>query len=580
MALFRVKIVAILLLSFSTLASGLNIKKSPVDSIADNRRFDYFYMQALFLKEQGDYASAFDMFEHCLAINPQSPIVLSELSSLYQYLGRNDEAIEKMRSAISIEPGNYWYYQALAIYYHQKGAVEESAGVYKEMVERFPTHSELYIALAALYEESGDYEKSVDALNKLERREGKSEGLSLQKYSLYMTMRDMRRAIAEINALIAEHPEDMRYRLTVGDTYMRFGENDSALAMYQSVAALEPNNIMAQYSIAECYNIKGNDSLYTLGMEQLLRNEKLEGELRTRALVEFVQNRERRNNGAYIYSFFEELMQLPYGQAETADVLANYMIMKEVGEDSVAPVLKKLLHYEPDNRTALMQSLIYAINRKDYNEVIARCDTAILYYPEILSLYYYRGLAHYKMNRVADAVTSYKQGIECRSEDTDPKLLSDVYTLLGDTYHELGSMEACYAAYDSALVYDDSNISVLNNYAYFLSLERRDLDRALEMSYRTILAEPDEPTYLDTYAWILFELGRYSEAKAYIEKLLSLKDYKLSAEVCTHIGDIYAKCGETDTAVEFWKRAQSLGDESKILKRKIKKRRYISNVRK
>ena len=140
-------------------------------------------------------------------------------------------------------------------------------------------------------------------------------------------------------------------------------------------------------------------------------------------------------------------------------------------------------------------------------------------------------------------------------------------------------MEEAYVAYDSALVYEPDKIDVLNNYSYFLSIENRELQKALEMSHKTITAEPDNQTYLDTYAWILFKLKRYEEAKAYAEKIISL-DEEISPVVLHHIGDIFAKCGDIESAVIYWQRALDAGDEeTELLKKKIKKRKYYNGAK-
>jgi tetratricopeptide (TPR) repeat protein len=169
-----------------------------------------------------------------------------------------------------------------------------------------------------------------------------------------------------------------------------------------------------------------------------------------------------------------------------------------------------------------------------------------------------------------ESIDIYKEGLAKRDTDTDPGVVAAMFTVIGDTYHELGMTKECYEAYDSALMYDPYKLDVLNNYSYFLSLENRDLQRALEMSGKTISAEPDNQTYLDTYAWILFKLKRYEEAKAYAEKILSL-DEELSYEVLHHIGDIFAKCGNIEKAVFYWEKAAEAGDDTKLLDKKIKK---------
>ena len=154
--------------------------------------------------------------------------------------------------------------------------------------------------------------------------------------------------------------------------------------------------------------------------------------------------------------------------------------------------------------------------------------------------------------------------------------------------HEQNQNEKAYAAYDSALVYKDNNLGALNNYAYFLSLENKDLDKAQEMSYKTVQAEPDNVTYLDTYAWILFLKGKYAEAKIYMDKIVAYYDKEpqtdkekenresINGGVLEHAGDIYFHCEEPDKALEYWKKASQLDGASDLLEQKIKQKKYIA----
>lgn len=546
------------------------------DDIARTRAFDYYYMQALSQKEQGNYAAALDLFEHCLAIKPAAPALLFELSPLYSYLGRDEEAISFMEKAVEGDPENFWYRQVLASYYLDNGDIDAALKVYEEIAKKETADANIFILLAGLYQENGKYDKAISAIERLERIEGSTEATALQKYNIYMLMKDKSSAVNVLQSLIRETPDDTRFSVLLGDTYMRFGDSDSALIVYDRISDSDPDNMIVQYSLCNYYRIEGNDSLYTVGMEKLLTNEKLADEARFETILEYVSYKERNDTTGYVYKLFDKLMALPYGVEETAELYADYMLMKGVGEDSVAPVLSKLLTLEPENKKAQMYMLVYALRRNNYDEVLARCDTAILYSPELLALYYYRGIACYNLKRLQDAIDTYRLGLSRCSDDTEPQLISDVYGLIGDTYHELGLKDECYQAYDSALVYESDNITILNNYAYFLALDGENLDKAEEMSSKTIKEAPDDATYIDTYAWVLFRMGRYEEAKAYALKLLNSGD-ELGATVYSHLGDIFAKNNEIDRAVEFWKMAQEAGDKSKILERKIKRRKYISD---
>lgn len=193
----------------------------------------------------------------------------------------------------------------------------------------------------------------------------------------------------------------------------------------------------------------------------------------------------------------------------------------------------------------------------------------------MLELYYYKGIASYLLGKKQECTGIYELGLSRRSEECTPELVAKVFSVLGDTYHELEMMDKCMEVYDSALVYNPSEISVLNNYAYYLSLEGKQLERALEMSAKTLEMEPDNAIYIDTYAWILFCLERYEEAKAYAEKMIQL-NADMGAVEYHHCGDIFAKCGDISRAVEYWEKAREHGDTTKILKKKIKKRKYYS----
>jgi Tfp pilus assembly protein PilF len=179
-----------------------------------------------------------------------------------------------------------------------------------------------------------------------------------------------------------------------------------------------------------------------------------------------------------------------------------------------------------------------------------------------------------------EAIATLRKAIDVRSQDYNDEFVSDMYSIIGDVYHSMGNNRASVEAYDSALVYNSSNILVLNNYAYNITVDGGDLEKAEDMSYRTIKAEPENITYLDTYMWILFKQGRYSEAKAYAEKLLSIETDALDKVLLHHCGDVFAKCGEMERALELWQLAVDAGDDSKILKKKIKRKKYYSDGKK
>jgi len=245
--------------------------------------------------------------------------------------------------------------------------------------------------------------------------------------------------------------------------------------------------------------------------------------------------------------------------ADVAMLAAQYLLSKRMNEE-VKPVLWKVLELDPENKPARLQLLSFAISKEDLDEIIRICAPAVEYMPEALEFYYYWGLAHYQKDQEDEAMEVFKKGVRQVGPDSDKNMASDFYSILGDLYHTKRLTKEAYAAYDSALVYNPNNVGVLNNYAYYLSLEKVQLDKAEEMSYRTVKAEPTNDTYLDTYAWILFEKGKYAEARIYIDQAIRNGGDK-SSVVVEHCGDIYYLSGEQEKALEYWKQAERLGKE-------------------
>ena len=183
------------------------------------------------------------------------------------------------------------------------------------------------------------------------------------------------------------------------------------------------------------------------------------------------------------------------------------------------------------------------------------------------------GIGYFQQEKYEEALDVYRKGLGVIPKENG-RLMSDFYGQIGDLHYQMNNMPEAYKAYDEALKYNDKNVVVLNNYSYFLTLEKKDLKRAERMSAQCIKLEPDNATYLDTYAWIFFTQGNYKLAKIYIESAIS-KDTTNSAELVDHYGDILFMNGDKDKAVEQWKKARSMGKESKTLDKKIKEEKYI-----
>lgn len=561
-------VLLLLLLPFSVVA------QQGADSEARERAAEYYYLQAISLLEQDSLDASFALLEHCRLLSPESSAIQYDLAAFYQFLGKDSLTHSMLKSIVEKEPDNMKYCEALVDFYGRANDRASAIALYEKMLAYSDSKSDIYMSLYTLYSNEQEHGKAIEVLDKLEKAEGKNEIISLHRVKQFVMLQDSARALSAVRMMQSDYPDNPQYSSLQGDIYAMFGDYGNAERVYSYAVSRDSTDVNSLSSLCNIYLMTDKDSLYCNAVERLLKSEKLDVEQRVSTLLDYARYKDMRDT-AYMAGFFEEMLRLPYDRVEVADLYVQYLLYREASPEVVIPVLDRILAMEPDNRSALLQKLVFAIEGENFEEVVDCSDNALLYIPDMLELYYYNGVAKYLLGKKEESVEVLERGLSRRSEESSPTIISKVFTVLGDTYHEFRMLDKCMEAYDSALLYNPAEINVLNNYAYYLALEGKDLERALSMSRKTIEMEPDNAIYIDTYAWLLFCLERYEEAKAYAEKLLQTSS-EMSAVEYHHCGDIFAKCGDIERAVECWEKAREHGDTSKVLKKKIRKRKYYS----
>jgi tetratricopeptide (TPR) repeat protein len=569
--------------SFATLlllAVGAMLCSFRPDSVDVQGKYDYYFLEASRLKEAGDYSATYAMLQHCLELRPDAPSALYEISNFYRMLNKPQAARRALEKAVAGAPDNYWYADALSNFYYQSGQKDKATALLESLMQRFPARQErLATILLEVYGSENDYDKQIAILDSMESRLGVNEDISMTKYQIYLAKKDTAAAFSVIEGLVAKYPLDMRYLTTLGDTYMQHGQPEEAYATYMKALQAEPRNTQTLLSLANYYMQTGQTEKYHRQIDSLLLGDNA---LATAQKSEILRMMVIQNNAANdrdslrLRRLFAAVIPADTADVSIPTLYAQYLFSQKKEQEAV-PVLEYILRHDPSDDAIRMTLLQQAVAANDLSQIIRVCRPGILHNPAEMRYYYYLGVASYQQDSLQVALHTFREAVAHAPTDTDAKLMSDFHSIMGDISHTLGRMSDAYAAYDSALVYNPDNVGALNNYAYYLSLERRDLARAAEMSFRTVRAEPNNPTYLDTYAWILFEQKNYGQAKLYIDQALkAIGDATAGNEVVIeHAGDIYSKLDERAAAVELWKRAASSGTPSPTLLKKIKKKKYI-----
>lgn len=548
--------------------------------------FDYYYMEAEKCRLQEDYSSAMDLYRHCLDINPQAPEALYNIGLLYLYMRSDSIGTSYIRQACERDANNPYYLETLAALYLNKRDAESAIPVLEKMASLQSRRSDILSQLASLYSTVGDNEKAIGALNRIELLEGISPQVSIEKYRLYKEKGQLDSAFVQLQALCEESPHDMNLRVVIGSQYMQAGDTVKALEIYDEVRQKEPTNTNLQLATMDYYRDSEQDERYNKMRDSLLFCPDSPTQLRILMLQSYIADVQR--DSTYtprLVAAFDTLLARPQQDAQVLIMKAAYQVYSKQPKEALCQTMRQVLDVEPGNETALRELLQYYAEKNDDKGVEDISRRGLNYHPEEIAYAYYLGMALAEQKKLTDATDVLQQGLRVRTEFVSERLVSNVFGVLGDIYYQQGKEQEAFAAYDSSLVYMEDNIMCLNNYAYYLSLKGEQLDRAEEMSYRTIRQEPENITYLDTYAWILFMKGDYAHAKTYMDKVVNpektdeelLADEQLMGNLIEHAGDVYALFGEPETALRFWKLAKQKDDNTctPLLRKKIKRKKYF-----
>lgn len=551
-------------------------------------KFDYFYLEAEKSRLAGDYASAWELYQHCLDINPQAAEAVYNQGLMKLFLRQDslEVGIGMLKQACELDSLNPWYLETLATIYLNAHKTPEAIPYLEKLAKSQTKRTDVLSQLASIYRDDGHTDKAIEVLNRIEMQEGKSVQLSMEKFTLYMSKEEEDSAFMELQSLCDEFPHDLNYRVIMANQYQQTGNTEKAMEIYNEVKQKDAHNLNLLLAMMNYYRTTKDNERFVQLRDSLLFDEGNTNELRVALMRDYIdeaiQDSTKRDG---MLLTFDSLLARPQKDAQLLMLKAAYLTYAKAGDDKVAQLMKQVLEVEPGNQMALSHLLQYYAPKNNLVAIEDICRKGVNYHPEELAYAYYLGVSLYQQDKKKEAVEAFLQGLRTKTEEAQPALVSDMYAVLGDLYYQENKPLEAFAAYDSALVYKDDNISCLNNYAYYLSLRNEQLDKAEEMSYRTIKAEPDNITYLDTYAWILFMKKDYTNARIYMDRVVNpnftdeeiLKVEDLQGNLIEHAGDIYAECGSLDKALRYWNLALQKKDNTctPLIKKKIKKKKYI-----
>lgn len=560
-----------LLLAFSNAVfaqSEIPVQEMPADSVVlqDMAKNAEYFSKGLEEKYNENYPVAIYNFEQALLYYNDDDASMYELSELYQLDGRNTEAFSMISRAAELQPDNKWYQIRLAKFCAKNGDYQSFIAIYDKLLENEPEnldYLESYINVLLLMD---DYDKVIEKLAVIEEQLGKNEYIYLQRIQIYDEQGKKDKAIEEMKKLVDFMPENTHYRALLAEAYRKVNRDKDAYKQYLEIQKIDPDDKYVNVSLLDFYWSNGDIDKAFKELISAIKNKNLDYDTKYQLTNLWFQRR-----ALYITKEDIETVGNTFIESYPDDYYGYFLIGSFYTENKDYEKAKEYLLTSIDKGGNSYFVFSYLLNcydqLKDYDNQIVYADKALEYYPSKQVFYVFKGVGYYNIKDYENCITTFEK-VRKLFVDNNSLVLAD--TFIGDCYIYIKNNEKAYDSYDKVLKIEPENISVLNNYAFYLSLDNKDLDRALAMSEKTIQAEPKNPTYLDTYAWILYKLDRYDEALKYMNKVFKY-DKNPQGINYEHLGDIQYKLGDTKNAMKNWKKAKKAGGEvSEFLDKKIK----------
>lgn len=590
--------VAMLLVVLPAIASSR--RPSKWDTEASQRKADYIFLEASHRKALDENDAYFDLLKRAVKENPADKM-LGFSYGFYQIMvsGKDSATIatgyDRMRDYFYTHPEDFYNSVTYGRVSEMLAHPGEAREVWRRLHMIYPERTEVAYRYAEALLNGGDSllsRQGIALYDSLEVIDGKDVQVSNAKIRYYLARNDTAGVYAELATLLTAFPHSAQISSYAGDVHSALGDKEGALSFYRNACAVDSTDGYAFYSLANFYNSQGDTEAYRREIINALRKNSLDLDTKLQILKSVIENDHSDDmmtdsvmsdtlpadtiavimldaRKAEIDNLFKIVLDEHPHEPDAYKFYASYL-MSISDFKAAAEMLVHSLELDPADEEQWIALISLDIQANDPASVERDAKSAMHYFPTNGQFPLMLSAAYQQQKRHKEALKMLDKA-ESLTDSADVSTLSAIVSSKGDLKYAEGDRDKAFEYYRKAIELYPQNLTALNNCAYYLACEDRDLDDALAMIKKVVEARPDEPTSLDTYAWVLFKLKRYPEAREMIDKAMQATELsEMSAEEYDHAGDIYFMNGDRDKALEYWKEALRLDPDNASIKRKVK----------
>ncbi len=567
-------IVVVLLLTYSTsckvnktsIASTKNNTSTTLTNNDKQSQLSSLFIEGCSNRLLGKFKEAEWYLKQCERLEPSSAAVQYELSNLYRLSNRKQEALIAAQKAVQLNPDNIWYQYALIKVYEQNNQYHKSISVLKNLIKKFPNNQDLYRQLVLEYELNNQPEKAIELLEETEKKWGNSFDLMYEKVTLLFFMGKPKAVENELQKYLKQFPNDLKAKEVLASMLYKNKEYEKALALSDDLLKEDSLNATAHLVYYDYYISQNNIEKAFFHLNILFSNPDYDVKDKLSILINLYSSSIKSKDkdlDEKLLRVCEIFVHTHPMSPESHSIYADYLLKQDKKSEAIAEYYKAALLSK--NKYPIWDQLLsIEYEAAWYDSLLRHSEMALEIFPNQSMFYVYKAIALKNKKQYEEAIHYYKIATDYALDNNN--LLEIIYTELAETYHDTKNYEESDKYFEYALTINPDNSLVLNNYAYYLAVRKQKLEKAEKMSKRSLELSPNNPNYIDTYAWILYQQKRYKEAESTLKSIL---DKKQSPTLLEHYGDILYKLNRKEDALEYWKKSKEAGNTSETLIKKI-----------
>lgn len=573
--IFRFSLIAIVVMMILPIyAKGKKNKKSGSNksssSVSIEKRLEReaAFIDAIKSKSLDNTDEAIQKFKAILKDDPSNHAAAYELCRIFYELGDYGMAVSYGEKAVKLYSDNEWYYIYLAESKAEKMDFVGAAKTYEQYVAKHPKSFDFYYDWAYMLLQANKTKEAIAVLDKLESIQGPLPDIIMEKVNIYTELNKIDGAVSEVQKLIKEYPEEPSYYGMLGELYESIRNFDKAESAYKKILEINPEDQQALLSLAGLYKFQDKNIEYNNILNSIFANPKTDIDDKIIAFIPILEDLGKDSTLKEEALTIVTLINKTHpNDVKSLAAQGDYFFQINDSLQAKSWYEKAINSVGDVPSTVFLQLYILCADLDDYKSLQENSTIGLHKNPKDEMGYFYNALANYQLKNYQAVIDTLEKGLKINIDNQ--QLKSQMYTTMADACYELKYFEKMDSAYEMALEIDPNNPYSLNNYAYYLSERSESLKKAELMSKRSLMLLPDNASFLDTYGWIKYKLGKYDDALDYFEKALLTDEGKTNDVIYEHLGDVYLKLDNIEKAVNSWHTAIELGGNVDNLKKKI-----------